>query len=72
MTIDELLSELTRRKALHGGGTTVMVTWEGITKQIDPDSIYFGKYNELLIDADGNYYKTAFQHPDDVKNDPTD
>lgn len=70
MTIDELITELQRRKELHGGQTEVLVTWEGIWRQISCDGVWLSKVNDLAIDADGNYYKAAYQHPDDIKNNP--
>lgn len=71
MTIDELIAELHRRRELHGGDTDVQVTWESTKHGIDLGDIYFGKEGCLFVDADGSFYKDSFQHPDDVKNNPS-
>lgn len=76
MTIDGLISELHRRRDLHGGQVPVVVTWEGITREIDPENIYLAKPDlwgfsvALLIDADRNFYKEDFQHPSDKQPTP--
>jgi hypothetical protein len=79
MTIDELIAELQRRREMHGGRTEVLITWESTRQAIGLRDIYLGRSDlgrarkdapPLLIDADFSDYKEAFQHPDDVKNNP--
>ena len=56
MTIDEMITELERRREMHGGSTEVRTTWEGQSKEIAPKNIYFhvDKQPILWIDADDN------------------
>jgi len=72
MTIDEMISELRRRKDLHGGECEVLVTWQGTYNDVDLKSIYLDKGRALLIDAYDCYFKEDCQHPDDVPNNPAE
>src|SRR2546423_718264 len=66
--ISELIACLERRLKTHGD-REVLVTWESITREIEPTNVYLSKCDQLLsfldtpvllIDADGNYYKKDF------------
>ena len=60
MEIGKLVSALIRCMNEHSPKAKVKVTWEGITREIDEESIYVTPCGTVLIDGDGNDYKKAF------------
>ena len=59
MRISELIEVLRLRQQTHGD-VEVEVTWEGVIREIGPDSIYKSRRGALYIDADDNFYKERF------------
>ena len=57
MTIQQLIDRLKQEDS----NATVAVTWEGIIRHIDDDSIYRTPKGLVLIDADDNFYKEDWQ-----------
>jgi hypothetical protein len=48
------------------GDLEVLVTWEGITRELTRDHVYRGNERNdgsLFIDADENFYKDTLAHP---------
>jgi hypothetical protein len=69
------LIKLLNGKLEKHGDLEVEITWEGITREIDSDGIYWTKEckdhgvsaNMIFIDADGNSYKERFAHPSELE-----
>lgn len=71
MKVSELIEQLQTRLERHGD-IEVEITWEGITRKIFPETIYYvplnpwDKYRPVLfIDADGNSHKDGWADPDE-------
>ena len=56
MKVSELIEVLADRLAVHGD-RKVLVTWEGIFRDLDSSHVFLGKIGALLLDADENTYK---------------
>ncbi len=56
MTVSELIQELAR----FPQGAEILCTWEGVLRDITPETLYQAKDGGVLIDADENAYKEKF------------
>ena len=57
MTVGELRDVL----AAHPDETLVACTWEGIIVGMGAENVYLSSDGLLLLDSDGNYYKSQWQ-----------